>query len=74
MNPTNQTTLTTYPMYFPPLDSPPLPALWQCPCGRRLLERIWHHRTEDVPAHWEICEPPMTPVLGLAHTCEGVSL
>jgi len=65
-------TLTTYPTYIPPLDGPPHSAFWRCGCGTLLLERLWHNRTEAIPAHWEICEPPITAALGLPHTCPEV--
>lgn len=57
--------------HYPPPDAPPQATFWPCPCGVLLVERIWHHHTDEEPAHFELCEPPMTAALGLPHRCSG---
>jgi hypothetical protein len=62
--------LTGYPADIPPLDAPPQSAFRRCACGMWLIERVWHNRTANAPAHWEVCEPPRSPIRGKAHTGE----
>jgi hypothetical protein len=66
----NPQVLTDYPTHIPPLDAPPQSAFWRCHCGAVLIERIWHNRTAAVPAHWEICDPPRSPIRDVAHTAD----
>lgn len=63
--------LTPYRVYVPPLAGAPLPTFCHCRCGLLLVEQIWHGSTEEVEAHWELCDPPVTAVLGEAHTEEA---
>jgi len=56
--------------YVPSVDAPPISAFWRCHCGVLTLERIWHNRTAQNPAHWEIQEPCLTAALGYPHVCE----
>jgi len=55
----------------PRVDAPPRPAFKLCVCHVLVLERVWHNRTEDTPAHWERQEPCLTAALGYPHVCGG---
>lgn len=66
--------LAPYPLVVPPVDAPPASPFVRCGCGALLLARIWHHATEAMPAHWELCVRPIPPVCGedesSTHICQ----
>lgn len=63
-----------YAREYPPVDAPPAPAFVTCACGALLLARVWHNRTEEEPAYWELLAPPVTPLLGRPHVCPAMEV